>query len=146
MHRGTKRLMCISLLLMAITGSPQGFTLLIVHADDKHRTVTVEDAIRMTHLASPNYLRGGPSAGQVAQFSPDGKRFAIVLESGNLQRNITVYSLFVFETARIFSSLRPKPIVVMSSSSNREGIKGLKWLVDNQTLVFLGETPNSFAQ
>ena len=108
--------------------------------------MTVEDAIRMTRLANLDYHRGGPAAGHVAQFSPDGKRFAVVLESGNLRRNTVDYSLYVFETAQVFSSPEPQPIVVMASFSNREAIKDLKWLADNQTMVFLGETPDGVSQ
>src|SRR5579859_6445262 len=48
------------------------------------RPVTVADSIQMTRLGDPSYTDGAPSKGIVAKFSPDGKRFVVVLKKGNL--------------------------------------------------------------
>src|SRR5260221_8472983 len=46
------------------------------------RPVTVADSIEMTQLGDPSYAGGVPSKGIVAKFSPDGKRFVVVLKRG----------------------------------------------------------------
>ncbi len=112
----------------------------------KQRPATVQDSIRMTRLADPSYLQGAPSAGHVAHFSPDGKRFAIVLMRGDLERNTNEYSLTIFETAKVFSSPESRPALVMTSSTNRQGIRDVKWLADNETVAFLGERPDESPQ
>ena len=112
----------------------------------ERRAVRVQDSIQMTRLADPSYVQGGSSIGHVAHFSPDGKRFAVVLMKGNLQEDTNEYSLTVFETAKVFGSARTRPALVMSSSTNREAIRQVKWLADNETVVFLGERPNESPQ
>ena len=112
---------------------------------DARHPVSVADAITMTTLSDQGYFLGGSSEDRVAQFSPDGKWFSIVLEKGDIESNTNVYSLLLFETALAFDT--PKPIVLLTlpSSSNRPAIQGPKWLRDSETLVFLceedGKTP-----
>ena len=57
----------------------------------------------MTRLGDPRYNDGVSSKGLVAKFSPDGKRFVVVLRKGNLETNTNVYSLILFEHGRNFS-------------------------------------------
>jgi hypothetical protein len=59
------------------------------------RPVTIVDAIEMTKLADPSYWGGGSSAGRVAQFSPDGTKFVVVLKKGNLENNTNEYSILL---------------------------------------------------
>src|SRR5690242_13977463 len=47
------------------------------------RPLTVADSIRMTRFGDPQYDLGAASKGLVAKFSPDGKRFVVVLRKGN---------------------------------------------------------------
>lgn len=105
------------------------------------RPVTVADAISMTRLADPFYIDGAPSLGRVAQFSPDGKHFIIVVRRGNLKTNTNEYELLLWTTARIGDPGFPQHLLTMSSSSNRAGIEDVRWLEDNETVVFLGEQP-----
>lgn len=109
------------------------------------RPTTVADAIRMTRYADPSYIAGQPSDGNVAQFSPDGEKFTLVLRRGNLESNTNEYSLFLWRTADVFRSPRPELLVTFSSSSNREAIKYTSW-VDNDTVAFLGENPGESQQ
>jgi dipeptidyl aminopeptidase/acylaminoacyl peptidase len=100
----------------------------------------------MTRLASSDYFRGVESKGKVAQFSPDGKLFVIVLRKGNVEQNTNEFSLLLYRTADVFRSPKPDILLRMSSSSNRDAIEKLRWLRDNETLVFLGENPKELAQ
>jgi hypothetical protein len=103
------------------------------------RPVTVADSIQMTRLGDPRYNDGISSKGLVAKFSPDGKRFVVVLRKGNLETNTNVYSLILFNTDEIFHSPNPRVLLSMSSSSNRPAIQNVVWLDDNDTILFLGE-------
>ena len=103
------------------------------------RFLTVADAIRTTRLADAEYGGGTPSIGRVAQFSPDGKRFAIVLVKGSLESNTNEFSIALYETSNAFAGPRPNILLRMSSSSNRPAISRIKWLEDNDTITFLGE-------
>lgn len=112
----------------------------ILETPGKHR-LTVADAIGMTRLADPLYTAapGISSNGLVAQFSPDGRQFVIVLRSGNLKENTNRYSMLLWRRDTLFHSPRPRLLLAMSSSSNREGIKNVRWQNDNDTILFLGE-------
>ena len=106
----------------------------------------VSDAIEMRQLADPEYTAGGPSEGRVANFSPDGKRFVVALRKGNLETNVNEFSLLLFESSKVFSTPAPDVLFTMASSSNRNAIKHLRWLDDNETLAFIGETRGSIPQ
>lgn len=104
----------------------------------KHRPVTIEDAIRMTRLADPAYLccYAKPS---IAKFSPDGKKFVVLLRKGNLEANTNEYSLVLFRTDEIFNNPKARTLFSFASSSNRPAIQQPTWLEDNDTILFLGE-------
>jgi len=110
------------------------------------RPVTVADSIRMTRFGDPQYTNGTPSKGLVAKFSPDGKRFVVVLRKGNLETNTNEYSLILFETDAVFRSPTPRVLLSMSSSSNRPAIQNVVWKDDNDTILFLGENPGETTQ
>ena len=88
---------------------------------------------------------GLASKDNAALFSPDGSRFLILVERGNLERNTRVYSLLLFRSDTALQSPQPHLLVSFSSSSNRPGILGVKWL-DNRLIAFLGENPNEQQQ
>ena len=113
------------------------------------RPVTVADAIRMSRVAgsaSTRWRYAGASSSDFAVFSPDGKQFVVVLKRGNLEKNTNDYSMLLFQTAKVFERPVPKTLASFSSSSNREGIKNIQWLDDNDTLLFLGERPGETTQ
>lgn len=105
------------------------------------RRITVADVIGMTRLADEGYFRGGPPDRPVGLFSPDRCHFVVVVRKGNIARNTNEYSLLLFGTAEVRQHPAPKVLLTMSSSSNRYGIRDVRWLTDNRTLVFLGEKP-----
>ena len=110
------------------------------------RPVTIEDAIEMTRLADPGYLGGGSSAGRVAIFSPDQSKFAVVLRKGHISTNSNEYSLLLWQTAEVFGLARHEVVLKIESSSNRPAIESVRWLGDNETIVFLGEHPGETHQ
>ena len=137
------RLVCLCMIgsLPTITGC---FTLDPLAWGD-NRPVTVADAIEMTHLGVSGTVNEGTPPDQVAQFSPDRKRFVVVLQKGNLRRNTNDYSVLLWNVAQVFSLQKPVHLLTMSSSSNREAIKGLKWL-NSQVIIFIGEPSPGLSQ
>jgi dipeptidyl aminopeptidase/acylaminoacyl peptidase len=114
-------------------------------ATPEKRPVTVADTIQMSRVAGSGYPSLRPKSG-FASFSPDGKHFAIVIAHGNLEKNTNEYSLLVFRTANVSNGGMRRTIVSLSSSSNREGIVGLKWSKDNDTIYFLGASADDPTQ
>jgi dipeptidyl aminopeptidase/acylaminoacyl peptidase len=106
---------------------------------DVRPSVTVADLIRMTRLADPLYEAGLASNGLVGHFSPNGNQFVVVLRKGNLATNANTYSLVLFHTSDAFHSPAPKVLLSLHSSSNRPAISDVKWLADNDMVMFLGE-------
>lgn len=106
-------------------------------AAGRKRPVTVADVIGMTRIAGSQYPAVRPKR-DFAVFSPDGKRFVIVLSKGNLGKNTNDYSLLLFRTANVFRNAAPTTLALFSSSSNRMGISDLTWSEDNDTIFFLG--------
>ena len=112
---------------------------------EQMRSVTVADAVEMTKLADRDYFSGGDSAGKVALFSPTGRYFVVVLRKGNVEDNINEFTILLWASDGITTVQKPKKLVTMSSSSNREAIDEMVWL-DEETLAFLGEQPNEVRQ
>jgi dipeptidyl aminopeptidase/acylaminoacyl peptidase len=127
-------------LLMTFAAKPQSPSV------TAKRPIAVVDAIEMTRLEAPDYFRGRSSTGLVANFSPDGMRFVVLLRKGDLEHDTNDVSLLLFETAGVFHSATPDTLLKMSSTSNRSAITGIRWFPDNETLVFLGENPRETAQ
>lgn len=130
-----------------------GFSLLIGTSGDgakstdwPKRGVSVADTIAMTRWADPGYFLEGKEQSPVGIFSPDKKKFIVVVKKGDLQRNTVQYSLLLFQASDAFHSPRPDVLVSMSSSSNRPGISNIKWLRGGQSVVFLGENPGEISQ
>jgi dipeptidyl aminopeptidase/acylaminoacyl peptidase len=105
-----------------------------------NRTVAVTDSIGMSIIDNPNYALGTWGRDDVASFSPNGTRFAVIVSRGNLHRNTVDYSLLLFQSKTALLSSKPEMLLSMSSSSTRPAISSLTWLND-QTLAFLGENP-----
>jgi len=113
------------------------------------RPLTVADSIQMTRIAGSGLSRWyytGASSSDFATFSPDGKRFVVVVKRGVLTENTNRYSMLLFPTDRAFDAPPPKVVVSFDSSSEREGIKNVFWRGDNDTVLFLGERPGEMTQ
>lgn len=98
----------------------------------------------MTRLADPSYFLGGSY--EVAQFSPDGSRFVIVLRNGDLATNSNTYTMYLFQTKSALNSPKPEIVTKMTSSSNVPGIRSVIWLADNRHIAFLGVKGDAGAQ
>ena len=99
------------------------------------RPVLVPDVIGMASVDTP-----------VEHLSRDGKKMVVVRRKGDLEHNTVACSLLMWNTDEIFRSSIPKQLLTLSSSSNRAAIEAVTWLADNETVVFLGETPASTHQ
>jgi dipeptidyl aminopeptidase/acylaminoacyl peptidase len=110
--------------------------------EPERRPVTVRDVISMKRLGLPdNVLSGpvGPIRDLAVSFSPDGKRFVVILKKGNLDQDTNDYSVLLYHTSQALSSPQPEVLFTLSSSSNREAVRNIKWLADSETLAFIGE-------
>jgi dipeptidyl aminopeptidase/acylaminoacyl peptidase len=63
-----------------------------------------------------------------------------------VESNTNEFSLLLFQTADALDSPKLDLLVKMSSTSNRDAIRKVRWLDDNETIVFLGENPGTTAQ
>ncbi len=105
------------------------------------RPVTVADSICMARVADQRQTK------MPAHYSPDGSKFVVVVKKGNLEHNTNDYSLLLWKTnERSGGYTKPEYLLTMSSSSNRGAIEDIMWLHDNETVVFLGETPGKLHQ
>jgi hypothetical protein len=96
----------------------------------------------MTVLPETTYTAGDRSSSRFARFSPDGRRFVVVTAKGHPETNENEFTLLLFETKEAFRSPRPNPVLSMRSRSNRDAIKNVKW-VGNEDLYFIGESRGS---
>lgn len=107
---------------------------------DTTPVATIEDAIRMVRIED----RYGTN-GRFAAFSPDGSKFATVVWYGDLERNVNVYDLLVFDVARALAEPRRTPPPVLSVTFEGDTadqaatpIDQLTFLGDERTIAFLG--------
>jgi dipeptidyl aminopeptidase/acylaminoacyl peptidase len=114
-------------------------------SEPETRRITVPDTIQMTRWADRGYFLGGAPSGPVGLFSPDGTKFAVVVNRGNIKLNTVEYSILLFQARDAFPSPKARALITMSSSSNRDAVKDLKWL-DDKTMVFIGEQPDEIPQ
>lgn len=109
------------------------------------RFVTVGDTIEMTRIAGDPHYTLAASHFPLAYFSPSGQQFVVVLRKGNLKRNTNDYSLLLFHSAEAMRSPKPEIVATMSSSSNEDAIRNIRWMSEN-TIAFLGERENEAPQ
>jgi len=111
---------------------------------DMH-AVTVANTIEMTRVAGdPHYYDAG-SLPPLAYFSMDGSQFVVVLRKGNLKVNQNEYSMLLFRTEDAFRSSKPELLVSMSTSSNDDAIRDVRWL-SNDIIAFIGEEDGRSSQ
>lgn len=108
------------------------------------RPVTVADMVRMNKIVGDETYDVGPV--KPAVFSRDGRRFAVLIQRGDLQRNTVATSILVFRADQAFDRPRPDTILTFASSSNRPAIANVQWLPGDTALVFLGERPKELPQ
>lgn len=107
-------------------------------AAEAKRPVTVGDAIGMTTMGDPFYDTGLPLFDGPAQFSPNGKRFLVLLKRGDLETNTNEYSIWMWSADSSGDFQGPERLLMMSST-NHAAIEQIHWEADNQTFLFLGQ-------
>lgn len=102
--------------------------------------ISVADAIEMVRIED-FFGRND----RFVAFSPDGSKFATVVSYGDLERNVNVFSLLVFDVAEMLDGPRARPAPVLSipfqgdtANHNATPIDRLTFLADNRTVAFLG--------
>jgi Prolyl oligopeptidase family len=117
-------------------------------AEPSTNVFTESDSVSMRLISGPgaNSNYGGTLNRDFAIFSPDGSKFVIAIKRGDISTNTVEYSLLLYRTTLAFASPKPVVLVSMSSSSNREAIKGVSWLRDNDTILFIGEHEGEHSQ
>jgi dipeptidyl aminopeptidase/acylaminoacyl peptidase len=107
------------------------------------RGATVRDVIEMKAISL-----GDDSGGEdpIIFFSPDHSKAIVVLQRGNLDNNTNEYSMLLWTKSGLLSGALPKLLLTMASSSFRPAIRHLKWLNDNRTVLFMGESPGELQQ
>src|SRR5256885_8673252 len=116
-----------------------GATALVAQAEP----VRVADLIGMTLFGSDAH---NGATEDIHVISPDGRQLAVVVQRGNLSRNTVDYSLLLFRTANLESTLRPDTLASLSATSNDPAISHVVWLSDNHSLAFLGRRPGESPQ
>ncbi len=104
------------------------------------RRITVADVIA-TRTVGNGRNEAAYSMDDVGTLSPDGQRFIVVMRQPDLATNVVRSWLLVFKTAAVFldgEPIRPDTALVLASGSNAPAIEQVRWLRDNETLLFLG--------
>ncbi len=111
------------------------------------RYFSVRDSIEMSTFARD------PLAEEDATFSPDGRYFFVVVRRGLLRSNETESIIWVFDAAKVKSSieksqrvlnLHPRPVVRIAATSNDDNlIADARWATDGRSIAFLGRDKNS---
>lgn len=113
---------------------------------DETQKVAVFNAIQMTMWADRQYFLGGTPDDRVGVFAPNGAQFVVVVRRGNLEDNTNEYSVLLFQTKDAFNNPKPEVLLTMSSSSNHQAIENVRWLSDNKTVAFLGESADEMPE
>jgi len=117
------------------------------------RTVTVTDSIEMTRIIDPDVAFA--QFHQVNfKFSPDGRRFAVVVRRGNLQTGLNEYSLVVFNVSSVADFVRgradaapaPHELARFDTASRRHGIQEMRWLPGTNKIAFIGRRADGIGQ
>jgi dipeptidyl aminopeptidase/acylaminoacyl peptidase len=107
---------------------------------DQHtskRTFTVRDSIEMTKIG----VQGMPETEDVGgpTVSPGKDKFIILSHHGSLDKNTNEYSILLFHRSSPFPWTGPQALLTWATSSNAPAIVGIRWLADNNTILFLGK-------
>lgn len=107
------------------------------------RRATVRTGIEMPELA--NYWVADQGTvpcgvrGAIADFSPNGREFVVVVRRGDLKRNVNQYTMLLWKTDRLRSE-KPRTLLRMRSSSVWPAIDAgsISWAADGKSLMFVG--------
>lgn len=113
-------------------------------AAEQRRSATVDDSINMTLFGErgAEFFVDDP----IVLPSPNRKQFAVLSRRGDTKSNSNVYSLLLYEVADLLRSPRPSILVRFASTTNSEAISDVRWMGDNETLLFIGARGNGKRQ
>lgn len=110
------------------------------------RPFTVADSIEMTRLIEPDVAMARYVPAEF-KFSPNGRHFVIVTRKGNFATGENDYALIVHDTASVVTFVnadgngvfpKGRALLRLSSSSNDDPVREIRWLADGKMLGFLG--------
>jgi dipeptidyl aminopeptidase/acylaminoacyl peptidase len=108
------------------------------------KPVAVEDAIEMSRI-----LRIPAQHEETGYFSPDGTRFVSVVWKGNLERNVNLYSLLLFDLRHEKVASRTLLTWELTSVERNQyatPFSRISFLPDNRTVAFVGRPRGEVAQ
>lgn len=103
-------------------------------SEAQDRPLTVEDSIESMHLLYPG------EQNEPALISPDGRKFLVLLEHGDVARNGTWVELLVGGVTSVQTASQARIVTRLFSRSTARAsdlIKDVRWLSDNRRLTFL---------
>lgn len=129
--------------LLATLLAIASFFLLGAHAAE---IPTIRHAVEMTRI----HAFGVTPDNKVAAISPDGKKAAIVIWRGDIERNTNVFSLLIYDMSKLREQ-RPDPVLSWDFPGDPEEqftspIAHIRFLQDNRTVSFLGRKDGAQAQ
>lgn len=134
-------------LLLAYGGMIACSSLSPVSADEQSTSsgLTVEEMIREAVVGDPLVIGSNENERQLAQFSPDGTKAAIIVRRGDPEQGALIAELLLYYTADLLDSPEPQVLAEFSSRSNYQPIAMVRWL-DNDTIVFAGSKGDAVPQ
>jgi fermentation-respiration switch protein FrsA (DUF1100 family) len=118
-------------------------TLLVVElaatASDK-QPIDVADLSRFATIGNPWSLEWDDemSSLPVAIYSGDRKYVAVVVRGGNPDRGTNDGRLLVYRVSKLLDGAAPEVLAEFASATNYQPIAQVRWLADNETLMFAG--------
>lgn len=123
----------VTVFALAVWGVPS-----LTVGEPARQPVTVEDLVRFATIGDPLSLDWNDIHNRIAAFSPNGERVAVVVRRGNPEQSTNDATLVVYRTADLFHDARAETVAEFASASNAQPIAYVRWLADNETLVFAG--------
>ena len=103
-------------------------------------SITVGDLVRFAQIGDPLALdyKGDAQEGGPGVFSPDGAHVAVLVGGGDPEGETNNATLWVYSTAELMRDPKPLKLAEFASSTPYQPIAFVRWLADNETLVFAG--------
>lgn len=114
-------------------------------SNPREQLISVDDLLRFAAIGDPLSLDWNDDIGAPGIFSADGSQVVIVVRGGDPQHETNNGTLWLYTTADL---MRDKPIKLaeFASSGPYQPIAFVRWLADNQTLVFAGTSGAEHSQ
>lgn len=120
-------------LAFALLGIPN-----VILAQSASQAITVEDLVRFATIGDPRSLDWNDINNKIVTFSPNGERVAVVVRRGNPEQGTNDATLLLYRTVDLLHDGRPETVAEFASPTKHQPIAYVRWLADNETLVFAG--------